>query len=267
MADDQEVQGGEATTSEPSQAPEQTTSSEVEGSEAQVSDQQESQETQTSQEDDGGLVKSKRGQDRIQQLANERNELAQENKKLRDFVPQQEQQPEAEQQVPPWMQRDPLQDLGSEVTPDQYRQHVVSQADRIAQLRIAQYQKAQERRKKLDNDLSYLEKTYPELSKEIDDPKLSNSLEKAKRNYQIALQANPDASLRDFIEPIMEARVGGMDRGRETASQNLAKQSQESAVKSGTQTQESASVEDLRKEMWKDPGKVARILEEKLPKD
>lgn len=271
MADDQEVKSGGETASEPSKTPNQTTSQEVDQTQDLGSDQsQETADEQTSS-DGEALVKSERGQKRIQELANKANaakELESENQKLREMVTPQEETEAVSQQntLPPWMQYDPYKNLGGEITKDQLRQLVQSEARQMSQLEVERFKRQVKREQNFENDLSYLEKKYPELN-EIQDKRLKKSLDIAKRNYQLALKANPDARLKDFVEPIMEARVGGQDLGRETASAKLAQQNQETAVKTSAQTKDSTSIEDLRKEMWKNPGRVAKILEEQLPSD
>lgn len=261
MADVPEEQGGAETTPQPSESAEQTASPEVsETAEAQP-DQPESKETPAEGKED----LSERGQKRIQQLANERNAAV---SSLREIAVNEEEQSagQPQEQTPPWMQRDPMRDLGPEVTPDQYRNHVRSEADRLVQLRMQQYHQSQQREKALDQDINYLEKEYPELAGDIEDKRLASSLERAKKNYSLALRANPDARLKDFIEPIMEARSGGLETGRETASASLAEQKKQGAVTPSTTTSaDHQSSEDQVMQMLKEGKITAKEAEEQYP--
>ena len=226
-------------TETPVEEPEQRSSDQPE--EAEGSDQP--------QADEGGeeeVIKSERGRRRIQQLANDRNEAV---NTLRDIAKPEESgsdRPKQTEQVPPWLQKeqDPLASLGDEVTPEQYRQHVMQQAEALVDTKLARMRQQEQVKNNLDADLNYLEKEYPELSGDIQDRKLTSAIEKAQRNFEIAFKANPSVRLRDYIEPIMEARTGGAEKGKSEASAILAEQAQRSAVRPGTQKNNRISSED-----------------------
>lgn len=262
MADDQgeTIQSGEETVAPPQEAQEtpseSTEETEPTGASEGEDDSQESE----------GL--SKRAQERFEKLATERNKATAEAATLRQKLKREE--PEADsqqnQQLPPWMnQQNTVGDLPEEVTPEQYRQHIAAEADRIVQLRLQQKDLEQKRVQNFDSDISYLEKEYPELAEDITDKKLLSSLDKAKATFERTLRANPDARLRDFIEPIMEARLGGVEVGRSTASASLAQQQGESAVFPGSQSSRPVSSEQQLIEMLARGEISAKEAQEKYP--
>lgn len=258
MADDpkepvENTGAGEETGGEPSQ-PEQTAS------------EPESQESDQTQETQGEEEKlSERGQKRVQELANERNNLKQENQSLKQGILQEEDSQQSEQQLPPWLQRRNDLELGDEVTPEQYQQHLSAKAEQIADLKIGQFQKQLAREKKLNSDIDYLEGKYAELRGEISDKKLANAVEKAKETYKRVLKADPDARFRDFIEPIMEARSAAEESGREQASATLNQQKESGAVRSSSSTPTRVSNSDQLSEMLAKGEITAEEAEAKYP--
>lgn len=235
MADepmDQVIDNGAEPVEEPSESPEQTTEEPVE--EADSPDQAQVDETAPE-------VKSERGKKRVDQLARERTEAVAENKKLKELLSQEESKADKPQQVlPPWLEQKPqgFNDLaGQELTPEMYDQHLTARAEQIADLKVEQLKREMAFRESLNNDMDYLEKSYPELQGEISDPALSKALQIANSNYKVALKANPQARLRDFIEPLMLVRQGAVQAGKSEASVKLAEQASQGALRSSQPTQ------------------------------
>jgi hypothetical protein len=214
--------GGEETPEQPQEA-EQTTD---EAGDVEAEGQAETTEAEPE-------IKSERGQKRVQELANERNNLKQENQTLRQAV-QEEPPAVSQQETPPWMQ--PGQEFenlaGQELTPEQYEAHLTARARQMAQLEVAQLRQEMTFKNNLEQDVSYLERTYPELSGEISDPSLQRAISKAQENFKKAQKADPNVRLRDFIEPMMDVRQGGEQQGRATATARLNEQASDSAPRS-----------------------------------
>lgn len=258
MADDpkeevQETSTGAETSEEPLQ-PEQTTS-----------EPEESAEPDQPQESEGEEEKlSERAQKRLQQLANERNSLKQENQSLKQGILQEETS-QTEVNLPPWLQKKPDIELGDEVTPEQYQQHLSAKAEQIADLKIGQFQKQLVREKNLNSDIEYLETNYPELRGEITDKKLATAVEKAKETFKRVLKSDPDARFKDFIEPIVEARSAAEELGREKASVALTQQQESSAVRSGASTTTRVSTSDQLAQMLATGEITAEEAEAKYP--
>ena len=236
MADDQgvvEETGGEETPEVTQDQPKQTPSEEK-VVEAQQPDQPEGEATTEYKE-----VKSERGKKRVQ-------DLAREAKSLREQLEASREQPKADsqEQLPPWMRQEGIPELGDEVTREQYEQHLNAKAQHIAKLEVEQLRQEQSVERNLDRDITDLEKKYPELAGEISDKGLEKAIRVANKNFQTALKADKSIRYKDFIEPLMQARSGGEQSGREKASANLAKQADSSAVKSKTPSQTRVSSED-----------------------
>lgn len=194
-------------------------------------------------------IKSERGKNRVQQLANERNQLAQENKSLRESMTE---EPKADsQQMPPWMQQQSgFGDLaGKELTPQEYEQHLAARAEQIADLRIQSLERKMEFQRNVENDITYLEKSYPELAGEIDDPILNEAITKARDNFKKAAAVDPTVRFRDFLEPTMKVRRGGEQAGRSQASSKLAEQSAQSAPRSEKPSKSEGNSEEKLIEM------------------
>lgn len=249
-----EETGGEETAEEP-QEPEQTPEESVEAEdEAQVDAATEEPE-----------IKSERGQRRVQQLANERNSLREENQTLRQTVMEEPRTASPQEQLPPWMQpNEGFESLaGKELSPEQYEQHLTAKARQIAALEVQQVRREIEFKSNLEQDISHLERTYPELSGNISDPALSRAIAKAQQNFKVAVAANPNVRLRDFIEPLMEVRRGGEQEGRSKASLNLQKQVEDTApISNAGQAKRESTEAELMRQL--ETGEISAAEAEKL---
>lgn len=243
MADEPEVAETE-TAKEPQETPEQTAPEEAPEAEAEQPDQPEAE----AKDAPDGEVKSERGRKRVQDLANkakaekERADKAEEaEKSLRDEIasmgsdePKKEEATQVQgggQQTPPWISQIPVPEPGGEITPDKYREDVFNTAQTIVQAHIADKDRRDTVRDNLRDDMSYLEKSYPEAF-DSDDKDLKESFRKSHENFLKAAKADPNVRFRDFAEPILKARSQGVEQGRDTASARLAEQKAEAAVKS-----------------------------------
>ncbi len=272
MADEPEAQvadgqtAGAALAPDSAETPQQTGSPTDETAEPQGSDQPESEAVSPEGED---VISSERGQKRVQQLANERNKAKQEAESLREKLSKDDEEPQQrpQQAIPDWHKpQDPFSQLGGgEITVDQLRSIVITEADRRAQMRVQQQEARRQRVENFDQDVRHLEESYPELKEGIEDTHLGSAIEKAKRNFQVAVRADPNARIRDFIEPIMEARTGGVEQGRDTASAKLAKQQSETAVTPGTSKTKRVSSEEELARMLRDGEITAKEAEKQYP--
>jgi len=239
--------GGEEPVEEP-QEPEQTTEETVEAE----------GEAQTEAETEESEIKSERGQKRVQQLANERNELRQENQTLRQVIQEEPRTVSPEQVLPPWVQpKADFKDIaGQELTPEQYEQHLTVKAREIASLEVANLREEMTFKNNLEQDVSYLERTYPELSGELADPAIAKAINQAKTNFALAYKADHNVRLKDFIEPLMDVRRGAEQQGRATASARLQDQAASAApLTQKTNASRVSSEEELMRQL--DAGEIS----------
>jgi polyhydroxyalkanoate synthesis regulator phasin len=261
MADEPEVKSGEETAEQPSNA--KQTSTEVEPKpDAEKPDQPEAESKDTTEDE----VKSERGRKRVQDLANkaksaeERADHAEAKvETLRSQIPEITKdtgEPEPDRQktakLPPWMGKTalpkPSEDLGEEVSPEQYRRHVVETADNLVSIRLAEKERHDTIRNNFDQDMNTLESKYPDAF-DSEDKALQTGFKKVYENYRKAVKADPTVRFKEFAEPILEARSVGMEEGRDSASATLAEQKSQTAVTPSTTSVKKISSEQQLAEM------------------
>jgi hypothetical protein len=183
---------------------------------------------------------------RVQELANEKNVLKEQVKSLQDKIAELTSpvglpvNPAYEPQVKP----------GSEVTPDQYRDDVLKAADAIVTLRVKQSEAAN----RINNEAADVMRTYPELDPESDsfDEALSDGVTEATEAY---VKANPyTASVKGFVAKLMKPYKGAVTKEVGKATEQIAKQVSEAALKptsirKGEKTAEEMTPEELEQKL------------------
>src|SRR3990170_4525706 len=100
----------------------------------------------------------------------------------------------------PAQQFQPQIDLDSEVTPDQYRQHVMQQADSLVQIRLKQSEAVS----RIDRESQEVMRAYPQLDPESEqfDKELSETISEA---IEAQVKLNPySASVKKFADKLMK---------------------------------------------------------------
>lgn len=224
-------------------------------------------------------VKSERGQQRVQQLANKANEAVKdvetvkvERDTLKDELNKITQPPAPKEQGPtlPWLNQQPQRpSLGEEVTPDQYWNHVESEAskkaDTIVDLRLRQFQQKQTIKENYGEDISALEETYPEAFNSSDQ-ELKTEFKRQFNLYQKTLQVDSNVRFKDFAGPLLKARSIGVEKGKDEAVATLSQQASEGAVKPSSDKNDPKTTEDQLIEMMKKGEISAKEAEKRFAK-
>lgn len=210
-------------------------------------------------------VKSERGQNRVQQLANKAREAEETVKKVQEEkdslraelnqITQPEPSPVKDNPVFPWMKTEEQKpSLGAEVTPEQYWQHVESEAMRKAETIVDLKLKEQEQKAKIERnyqkDISDLENQYADVFSS-NDPDLKTEFKRQFNLYQKTLRVDPDVRFKDFAGPLLKARSLGVEQGKSQAVETLSQQVSQTAVKPTTErtnqlTTEESLIEAMR---------------------
>ncbi len=165
-------------------------------------------------------IEKKGAQSRIRELAGEVKSLKQ---KLAEATVPSEYSPA--QQFP-----QPQIDLNEEVTPEQYRQHVMQQADTIVQLRLKQ----SEAINRISQESVQVEKKYPQLDPDSDqfDKELSETISDA---IEAQVKLNPySTSVKSVADKLMRPYLKAISNGVAQEKETIAKQVSESALRPTT---------------------------------
>lgn len=140
---------------------------------------------------------------------------------------EEQQQPVTGQGLPPWMQ--PSQAAPEEISPEQYKQDVVSTAHGLVKSEIAAYRQQVEKYENFKDDLSYVETNYPILNPDSDsyDGEKSKTISEL---YQKASQADEKLRLKDFVNSIMSFHQAGQEIGQKEVTQKSIQREAEAAV-------------------------------------
>lgn len=224
------------------------------------------QQAQTDDESQGGDIdetegseareQSKRAESRQHELAQKVAEKSEEVESLRSqlervqgYMNQQSQVSQNTESMLPWLNNNNDGET-REITPDEYKRDLISAADTVATMRLAQYQQAQNRVNNFERDVNSIEKNYPELNKDSDgfDKGLSKKITGL---YQRASEKNPDLRLKDFVDDVMALREKGETEGRSQATRAIAQQEAQAATtpggNSGTRSTDENVAEMLKK--------------------
>lgn len=127
----------------------------------------------------------------------------------------------------PAQQLQPQIDLDSEVTPDQYRQHIMQQADSIVQLRIKQ----SEALNRVDSESQQVMRDYPQLDPDSDsfDKELSEAISDA---IEAKVRLNPySTSVKQFADRLMKPFTKAVSNGVAQEKETIIRQVSESALR------------------------------------
>lgn len=203
------------------------------------SEEIESEETEASEDDiyeiesdePSEIVKSERGQKRIQELANKANkaeELEEEVKNLRERLVDEPEDRRTSEDILAQLKADGIPYTGD------YVQDLRMAEERAAEKALKTFREEQRTRDLFNSDISYITKKYPELNEaagEAFDDDLTDSVVKL---YKKSSNLNPDLRLKDFVDDIMKVRKQGESKGKTVTSRELAQQENEGAVKPTT---------------------------------
>jgi hypothetical protein len=248
MADD--PQEAEQIEQESEEAVETQMSDEADSVESESSEEvEESQDDSGESEDVDNLVKSERGQKRIQELANKASkaeELEGELESLRDrLVDKGSTKEQATQDILEELRKDGIPYTGD------YLQDLQIVEERATQKALNRFQKVQSKREKFNNDVRYVEDQYSELRPGSDnfDRDLTNDIVEL---YRDTSKVNPDLELKSFVDRIMRVRQRSMTEGSSTSVEEIAKQERESAVKPSTAKKQTKDPKDMTFEELKE---------------
>lgn len=201
--------------------------------------------------------KTNRSENRYQQLANE-NRLLKQQLDEQKRAGMQSLAKEVGLPKPPWKndQSKPIVPKlevqpGTEITQEQYQQHVSEAAKKIAAAEIEAYKlQAQEEIEKqqkivqLDESMNYIKQRYPELDPEH--PNYSQEADEMIGQIVASMGQVDPAGIKQRVDQIMALRGQSVQVGQAQATQTLAKQMAESAVIPNSSIREqSASLDDI----------------------
>lgn len=127
----------------------------------------------------------------------------------------------------PTQQFAPQVDLDSEVTPEQYRQHVLQQADAIVQLRMKQ----SESMNRIASESAEVERKYPQLDpdNEAFDKELSETITEA---IEAQIKLNPySTSVKSIADKLMKPFMRAVNNGVAQEKETIARQVSETALR------------------------------------
>jgi SMC interacting uncharacterized protein involved in chromosome segregation len=166
----------------------------------------------------------KGAQSRIRELNSEKNQYKEKAQSLEQKLAELTGSVEP---TAPQAQFTPQVDAGQELTPEQYRSHVMGTASAMVELKIKQSEAVN----RINSEANQVVRDFPQLDPESDqfDAELSESVTQATESY---VRANPyTASPKKYVEKLMKpfTRAVTKEVGKETA--NIARQVAESATR------------------------------------
>ena len=191
---------------------------------------------------------------RVRELANETREAKEAAKVAREQVKSLEERiAELTGSVEPPAQMpryEPQVEPGAEISPEQYKQDVVNTADALVTLRVKQSEAVN----RINNEASDAIRTYPELDPDSDsfNEDLSESITDA---VEAHIKANPyTASVKNFVAKLMKPYKGAVTKEVGKATEQIAKQVTEAALKptsirKGEKTAEEMTPEELEQQL------------------
>lgn len=118
-------------------------------------------------------------------------------------------------------------DLDSEITPDQYRQHIMQEADAIVNLRLKQ----SEATSRIDKESSEVMRTYPQLDPDNDlfDKELSETITEA---IEAQVRLNPyTTSVKKFADRLMKPFMKAVSNQVAQEKETITRQVSETALR------------------------------------
>lgn len=187
-------------------------------------------------------VAPKKGyQARVQELANKARAAEERAKSLEERIAELTGSVEPQADFQPYV---PQVEAGSEVSPEQYRQDVTRTADAIVTLKLKQSEAVQ----KINSESAEVMRIYPELDPDSDsfNKELSESITEA---VEAHVKASPyTASVKKFVEKLMKPYKGAVEKEVGKATENIAKQVSEAALKPTSIRKPEKSLSEMTKE-------------------
>ena len=239
--DDVKLEGTEDVTQEQPSTPEQTTEEVIpEGTEPLPA----KEESETKEVAETGEVPKKGAESRIREL-NAKAKAAE--AKAQSLAQRIEEMTRVQTTLPPYT---PQPEPGSEVSPAQYEADITRKADALVTIRLQQ----QETVNRINSESVEAVRTYPELDPKSDsfDEDLSNAVTKA---VEAHVRADPyKASVRGFVDELMKPYKRAVTKEVGKASENLAKQVSETAlrpnnVKTPSKGPQEKTIKELEEEL------------------
>lgn len=235
----------------PTESPEveQKVAEDVNEQETQV-ESTESTETESEGTETTETAPKKGYQARVQELANKAKVAEERVKSLEETIAELTGSVEPQVDSQPYV---PQVEPGGEISPEQYRNDVARTADAIVTLKLKQNEAIQ----KINSDSAKVMKTYPELDPESDsfNKELSESITEA---VEAHVKASPyTASVTKFVDKLMKPYKGAVEKEVGKATENIAKQVSESALRpNSVNKQEKSSKEKSIAELEQELGIV-----------
>lgn len=169
---------------------------------------------------------------------------------------------------------DPEPDEYGYYTPQQVKQMAATEAIRAIELERG----IQSYKQNTETFISEIEEVGEQILEDFkENPKLAETVNKILSSQLQAANLRTDERGRQFLVPIQkpsqlykeikEALEMTSSAGTERATAALARQVAESAITPGaTHSSNGETLSDLKKQLWENPGKVAKILESRLPR-
>jgi len=197
------------------------------------------------------------------------------NKRIRDLVGKLKGKDEEIRNLQPltpeWAKSDPFDNLGDTLTPEQLRGVVSSEASKIARTEIAFNEAKTKYINAVNDHVSDLEKVANQISEDYSDDKATAS-ELNQLLVELNEQANFDSQGR-FVPRVKTSELYAKMKktlarertsGENKAITSIKEDNSTAAIRPTTKQDETPAMEDLKAMQWKNPGKVAKILEAKL---
>lgn len=179
---------------------------------------------------------------RVQELANKARAAEERAKSLEERIAELT-RPEvpAAQQMPTYI---PQVEPGAEISPEQYKQDVMRSADALVTLRVKQSEAVN----RINTEASEAIRTFPELDPDNENfnEELSDTITEATEAY---IKSNPyTASVKQFVAKLMKPYKGAVTKEVGKATEQIAKQVSEAALRPTSVRKSEKSAEDMTPE-------------------
>ena len=166
----------------------------------------------------------------------------------------------------------PYESLSGEVTPEQLQSLIQTEADKFAQVRVAQLENKFKQKAVAEDFISDLESTGEQIQKDFgDSPETAKKVDELLADLNNKLNVDEKGNLRprqktsDLYKQIKSALQAERLTGQEQSTTKMAENIANAAIAPSNRQPQDSSLEDLQAEMVKNPARVAKILEERLP--
>jgi hypothetical protein len=165
--------------------------------------------------------------------------------------------------TPPWA---PRANEGEEITQERYQQDVTRAGQEVAKLQVDQLRRELANERQWERTVTEIERAHPTLNPDATeyDEAISDRVTKLYKDAA-GKQRNPKL-LRSIVDGVMDLTSKARTEGQATVTAKLAEQAQEQAITPNSgKTKTGLSQEEMTELKRTNPGKLAKILAEKLP--